>query len=90
LARELQRGNGPANVGDHHREEINVNDTILKLYIKMQDLLSRDEGQDLVEYALVTAIISLGAVTMLKGVATAVVTIFTNIGTTLNAAPTGS
>jgi Flp pilus assembly pilin Flp len=35
---------------------------LLKLYVKFQDLMSREEGQDLVEYALVVALIALGAV----------------------------
>ena len=33
----------------------------LKLYFKFQDLVGREEGQDLVEYALVVALIAFGA-----------------------------
>jgi pilus assembly protein Flp/PilA len=36
---------------------------LLKLYVKFQDLMSREEGQDLVEYALVVALIAFGAIT---------------------------
>ena len=38
-----------------------MNDMLLKLYVKFQDLKSREEGQDLVEYALVVALIAFGA-----------------------------
>jgi pilus assembly protein Flp/PilA len=61
-----------------------MKDTMLKLYINFQNLLSRDEGQDLVEYALVVALIALAATAGMKSLATALNTGFTNIGTTLN------
>ena len=38
-----------------------MNTMLLKLYVKFQDLASREEGQDLVEYALVVALIAFGA-----------------------------
>jgi pilus assembly protein Flp/PilA len=38
-----------------------MNTMLLKLYVKFQDLMNREEGQDLVEYALVVALIALGA-----------------------------
>jgi pilus assembly protein Flp/PilA len=64
-------------------EEIQMNDTMLKLYIKMQNLLSQEEGQDLVEYALVLALISVAAVTATKALATEVIAVFSNVTTTL-------
>jgi pilus assembly protein Flp/PilA len=46
--------------------------------------LIRDEsGQDLIEYALVAAIIALGATTAISSVATAVSGAFNKIGTSL-------
>ena len=33
--------------------------TLLKLYVKVQDLKNGEEGQDLVEYALLVALIAL-------------------------------
>ncbi len=39
-----------------------MNDMILKMYAKMQLVMAREEGQDLVEYALVVALIAFGAV----------------------------
>ena len=38
-----------------------------KLYIYFATLLNREEGQDLVEYALVVALIAFGAVISMKG-----------------------
>jgi pilus assembly protein Flp/PilA len=59
----------------------------LKLYIRMQNLkdaLVRDEsGQDLVEYALVLALIALAATVSMKTLATTIGTAFTNVGTKL-------
>ena len=63
-----------------------MKDTMLKLYIKMQNLLSREEGQDLVEYALVVALISVAAVAGMKTLASAIGSAFTNISGTLNGA----
>jgi pilus assembly protein Flp/PilA len=51
----------------------------LKMYLKLQDLMNREEGQDLVEYALVLALISIAAVASLKTLANAVVNVFNNI-----------
>ena len=58
-----------------------MNTMLLKLYVKFQDLMSREEGQDLVEYALVVAIIALGATAAMKGLASAISTSFGNIST---------
>ncbi len=60
-----------------------MHDKLLKLYIKMQDLMSREEGQDLVEYALVIALIALGATVGMGKLATALSNGFTSIGTTI-------
>jgi pilus assembly protein Flp/PilA len=67
-------------------EEITVKDTMLKLYIKMQNLLSQDEGQDLIEYALVVAIIALGATAAMNTLAGTVNSVFTSINAALSAA----
>ena len=63
-----------------------MKDIMLKLYIKIQDLLSHEEGQDLVEYALIVALIALAATAGMKSLATAIGTTFTNLGTTLTTA----
>jgi len=60
-----------------------MNNLLLKLYIKIQDLLSHEEGQDLVEYALIVALIALAATAGMKTLATAINTTFSNLGSTL-------
>jgi pilus assembly protein Flp/PilA len=57
---------------------------LLKLYVKFQDLASREEGQDLVEYALVVALIAFGATAGMKALATGINTAFSNISTPLS------
>ena len=60
-----------------------MNDILLKLYVKFQDLASREEGQDLVEYALVVALIAFGATAGMKALAGGLNTAFNNISTNL-------
>jgi pilus assembly protein Flp/PilA len=60
-----------------------MNNLFLTLYVKLQSLMSREEGQDLVEYALLTALIALAAITGIGKVATAVNTVFSNISGSL-------
>ena len=59
-----------------------MNTMLLKMYVKFQDLMSRDEGQDLVEYALVVALIALGATASMGKLAGAISTEFGTISTT--------
>jgi pilus assembly protein Flp/PilA len=60
-----------------------MNNLFLTLYVKLQALVTREEGQDLVEYALLVALIALAAIVGVKNVATAVNSVFTNISTSL-------
>ena len=60
-----------------------MKDILLKLYIKFQDLISQEDGQDLVEYALIVALIALACTVGMKSLATAISSGFTNLGTTL-------
>jgi len=57
--------------------------TMMNLYLMLRNRLAEEEGQDLVEYALIIALIALACVTGLKGLATAIQAAFTNIGTNL-------
>lgn len=61
-----------------------LNDKLIALYVNAKCLLMRDEGQDLIEYALLVAIISLGAVTAMQTLGTDINNVFKSIGTTLN------
>jgi pilus assembly protein Flp/PilA len=65
-----------------------MNTMLLKLFVKLQDLASREEGQDLVEYALVVALVAFGATAGMKTLATGLNTAFTTISSTLASALT--
>ena len=52
----------------------------------MQCLIVREEGQDLVEYALVLALIALATVASMNTLAIAIETALVNIGLTLTSA----
>jgi pilus assembly protein Flp/PilA len=62
----------------------------LRLWINRQQILSGlisdESGQDLIEYALVAAIIALGATAAMTTVSKDITAIFTKIGTTLTTA----
>jgi pilus assembly protein Flp/PilA len=60
-----------------------MQDMLLKLYVKAERLMKEERGQDLVEYTLVAAIIALGAVSGMSGLATKINGAFQAIGTTL-------
>jgi len=57
--------------------------TFLKLHVKFQNLANDQQGQDLVEYALLLTMISLALIAGITGVATAVTNAFTNISSSL-------
>jgi pilus assembly protein Flp/PilA len=60
-----------------------MNTMFLKMYLKCQDLMNREEGQDLVEYALVIALISVAAVVALTALASKITGTFNSIGNNL-------
>ena len=60
-----------------------MRDSLLNLYVKFQGLKHGEEGQDLVEYALLVALIALVCITGVNNVASAVNTVFTNISSSL-------
>ena len=60
-----------------------MNTILLKLYVKFQDLKNREEGQDLIEYALLAALIALGATVAVGSVGTALSSGFTKISSSL-------
>jgi len=63
--------------------EISVNDLALRVYIAIQNVLEREEGQDLVEYALVVALIAFGAIAGMKVLSTGLNHAFSQIALTL-------
>jgi pilus assembly protein Flp/PilA len=52
----------------------------------LSGLLSDESGQDLIEYALVAALIALGATAAMNGLATSISTAFSTVGTKLTTA----
>jgi pilus assembly protein Flp/PilA len=60
-----------------------MNNLLIKLFVKFQDLASREEGQDLVEYALVVALIAFGATAGMGKLASGINTAFSNISSQL-------
>jgi pilus assembly protein Flp/PilA len=61
-----------------------MNDLMIKMFVKLQTLMAREEGQDLVEYALVVALVAFGATAALKTLGSGLATAFNNISTTLS------
>ena len=59
-----------------------MKDSVMKLYIMARTLVD-DNGQDLIEYALVVALIAFAATVGMKTLATGINTAFANIGSTL-------
>ena len=60
-----------------------MSSTLLNLYVKFQGLKNGEEGQDLVEYALLVALIALVCISGVNNVASAVNTVFSNISGSL-------
>ncbi|MGD0628312.1 MAG: Flp family type IVb pilin [Terracidiphilus sp.] len=61
-----------------------MNTLLLKLYVRLQELSSREEGQDMVEYALIVCLISLGCTATSKLLASGLTTAYSNISSTLS------
>jgi pilus assembly protein Flp/PilA len=60
-----------------------MKDKLMKLSAKIQVLLMREEGQDLIEYALVVALIAFAATAGMTTLAGKINLAFTSVGTTL-------
>ncbi|MGA8670295.1 MAG: Flp family type IVb pilin [Terracidiphilus sp.] len=60
-----------------------MNKFLFSLYLKIHDLIRKEDGQDLVEYALVVAIIAFGAVMAMKGLSSEIKTAFNAISSDL-------
>ena len=61
-----------------------MKDNMMKLSVKLQVLLMSEEGQDLIEYALVVALIGFAATAGMSSLATKLNAAFGQIGTTLS------
>jgi len=60
-----------------------MNNLLIKFYMKFQELKNREEAQDLVEYALVVALIAFGATAGMGALASGINTAFSNVSTQL-------
>jgi pilus assembly protein Flp/PilA len=60
-----------------------MNQIFLRMLLKFQDLTDREDGQDLVEYALLVSLIALVCISGVKAIASSVVTTFTNVSNSL-------
>jgi pilus assembly protein Flp/PilA len=60
-----------------------MKNNFLMLCIRIQNLLNREEGQDLIEYALIVSLVALAATAGMGTLASDINTAFTNIGTKL-------
>ncbi len=58
-------------------------DRLLEMYLKARELITREDGQDLVEYGLLIVLIACGAMTSISYVSMALVTMFTNISNSI-------
>lgn len=60
-----------------------MNNLLLKLYLKFQELKNSEQGQDLIEYALVVALVAFGATAGMSNLASGINTAFSNVSTKL-------
>jgi len=60
-----------------------MKDQLLLLSVKLQNFINREEGQDLIEYALVVALIAFAAIAGMGTLAKDINNAFLGIGTTL-------
>ena len=61
-----------------------MNKILFKIVLTLHQLMKIEEGQDLVEYALVVALIAFGAVTAIHSFAGGINTAFTKVSGTLS------
>ena len=59
---------------------------LLVWYSKFQDLMLQEEGQDLIEYAMLVGLIAFGAAAGMQSAASGVNTVFTRVATILTRA----
>ncbi len=63
-----------------------MNKLMINILVKVQDLLKNEEGQDLVEYGLVVALVAFGAVAAMKALGSEISVVFSDITSTLTSA----
>ena len=61
-----------------------MNVMLLKMYVKFHDLMNCEEGQDLVEYAMIVALIALAATAGMQAVANGINSAFESVSIALS------
>jgi len=61
-----------------------MNSAILKLFLKFRELTNTEEGQDLIEYALVVALIAFGATASMRALSGGINSAFSKISSALS------
>ncbi len=56
-----------------------MNTMLLNVYVKFQNLANREEGQDLVEYALIVAAVGLALITTVNQLSAGIVSLYQSI-----------
>ncbi len=57
-----------------------------KILIRVRQIIDDEQGQDLVEYALLAGFVAVAAGALLPGISSSISTIFTRMGSVLNLA----
>lgn len=65
-----------------------MKDYLIRLTIRLRGLIEKNEGQDLVEYALLAGFVAVAAGALLPAISTSISTIFSRMGSVLTAAAT--
>lgn len=60
-----------------------MRDLILKIYVNFQNVIAREEGQDLVEYALVVSLVAFGSMAGMHALSGGINTAFNSVSTKL-------
>ena len=63
-----------------------MNDHLIRLTIRLRGLIEEEEGQDLVEYALLAGFVAVAAGALLPAISSSISTIFSRMGSVLTAA----
>ena len=61
-----------------------INDSALKLYVASKTLISYEKGQDLIEYAILCALVAVVAVAATSNLSNIISGVFTNMGNAVN------
>jgi len=65
-----------------------MNGYLIRIAIRLRGLIDEQEGQDLVEYALLAGFVAVAAGALLPAISSSISTIFSRMGSVLTAAAT--